>query len=119
MWLKWNSDRRESYVWGYMIGYSQAYWEGCRQAMKALPTGTASQPIENGCREHQPDFSRGTTYWTQQVTELYKKYAGDRVINVDEILGQLRNGLTLEQIHKYPFMRRRSQAEGGESNPTP
>jgi len=62
--------------------------------------------------------SKGTTYWTQQVTDFYKTYAGDRDINVDEILEQMRNGLTLEQIHKYPFMRRRSQANSAGSKPS-
>jgi len=114
MWLKWNNDRRESYVWGYMIGYSHAYWIGCRQAMKSLPPGTSSESIESSCRERQPDFSKGTTFWTQQVTEFYKAYANDRDINVDEILEQISNGLTLEQIHKYPFMRRRSQGNDAE-----
>jgi hypothetical protein len=115
MWLKWNNGRRESYVWGYMIGYSHAYWVGCRRAMKSLPTGASAESIETSCRESQPDFSKGTTYWTQQVTDFYKAYASDRDINVDEILEQLSNGLTLDQIHKYPFMRRRSQGDDMEN----
>lgn len=108
MWLKWNNDRRESYLWGYMIGYSHAYWEGCRQAMRSLPKGTDVQSIEDSCEKNQRDFSKGTTYWAQQVTKFYKTYPHDRDINIDEILEKLGNGLTLDQIHKFPFMRRRS-----------
>ncbi|HEY3929313.1 MAG TPA: hypothetical protein VGL89_13145 [Candidatus Koribacter sp.] len=117
MWLKWNNDRRESYMWGYMIGYSHAYWDGCRQAMKALPGGATSESIERSCRSRQPDFSGGTTYWARQVTQFYKTYPNDRDIAIDGILDQLRNGLTLEQIHNYPFMRRRSQGGDGVSKP--
>jgi len=114
MWLKWSKDRRESYLWGYMLGYSQAYWKECRETGNALPAEADSTAIENRCRSRQPDFSKGTDFWGQQVTDFYKTYPGDRDIKIDEVLEQLRNGLTLEQIHKYPFMRRHSQVSSSD-----
>jgi len=108
-WLKWNKDQRESYVWGFMTGFSHAYLEGCRVALKALPPGTSPEIAEtamNQCYRTQADFSSGTTHWAQEVTDFYNKYPRDRDVYISEVLEQLRNGSTLDQIHKYPFMRR-------------
>jgi hypothetical protein len=109
-WLKWTKAQRESYVWGYMTGFSHAYPEGCLEALRALPARPSPEVVEaakDQCYLHQPDFSKGTTYWVKEVTDFYKTYAQDRDIYISEVLEQLGNGLTLEQIHKYPFMRRR------------
>ncbi len=114
LWLKWTKDRRESYVWGYMTGYSHAFWKGCRLAIQARPKGTAAEEANSACRAHEPDFSKGTDYWAKQVTDFYKTFPEDRDIYIDEVLEQLGNGQSLEQIHTHPFMRHSSPGpEGG------
>src|SRR5215469_13986457 len=92
-WLNWSKDQRESYVWGFMTGFTHAYLEGCREGLKALPTGKSPQVVEvaqDQCYLHQADFSKGTTYWAQEVTDFYKAYPQDRDVYISEVMEQLR-----------------------------
>jgi hypothetical protein len=48
----------------------------------------------------------GSDYFIKEMTEFYKQYPQDRNLYLDEVLEQLAKGLTIEQIHNYPFFRR-------------
>src|SRR5271168_2202269 len=62
-WLKWNHDARESYVYGYTLGFSKGHLAGCEQGTKSS-TGTPepaseSSPLQK-CVHTELDFSRGS-----------------------------------------------------------
>lgn len=108
-WLKWHSKLRENYVWGYLEG-ARAYRRGCHDALRALQPKEAVD-VTAICSKHQPDFSKGSDWLSQQVTQFYKLYPRDKDIYIDEVLEQLGNGLTLKEIDKYPFWRHNRAAD--------
>jgi hypothetical protein len=46
-----------------------------------------------------------TSQTVKSITDFYTRYPEDRDIYIREVIEQLRKGLTLEQIHNYPFWR--------------
>lgn len=107
-WLKWKPAARETFVFGYALGYGEGHSNGCFQGTKGWPD-RAKLDYENDprrkCLEQQLDFSKGTDYFVKAITDFYTRYPGDRDIYINEVLEQLGKGLTLEQIHGYPFVR--------------
>jgi len=107
-WLKWKPTARETFVFGYTLGYGNGHSNGCFQGTKGWP-GRSKLDVANDptskCLEQIPDFSKGTDFFVKSITEFYKRYPEDRDIYVAEVLEQLGKGLTLEEIHHYPFMR--------------
>ena len=110
-WLKWNHDARETYVYGYTLGFSKGHLDGCKQGTKAWPhSPEAASPLQK-CISTEPDFSKGSDYFVKSITEFYERYPKDRDIYINEVLDQLGKGLTLEQIHNQPFMRHQPSDE--------
>jgi hypothetical protein len=108
-WMKWSRDSRENFVFGYISGYSTAYGNVCRQMavepnVKVKP-GYENLPM-NVCLQGQLDFSKGTEYFVKNITDFYARYPGDRDIEIYEVVEQLADNLSLEQIHHHPFPRR-------------
>jgi len=91
-WLKWTESARESYVFGYFNGYSNRRGQSCEPAQK----------------EWQKEIN--TSLVAKKITDYYRRYPEDREIYLSEILEQLGNGLTTEQIHNYPFDRHKPPA---------
>jgi hypothetical protein len=91
-WLKWKESARESYVFGYFNGYSNRHDETC-------------EPVQN---EWQKEIN--TTVIANKITDYYRRYPEDREIDIAEVIEQLGNGLTVEQIHNYPFARHKPPA---------
>jgi hypothetical protein len=115
MWLQWNMGRRESFLRGYVIAYGSANWVGCREAVKALPPGPNKDAAFDACELHQPHLSRGTPYFSHEITAFYQCYPGDRDLYIQEVFDQLEHGLTIEQIHEHPFLRHQTGAPGPEN----
>jgi len=113
-WLKWGPKARETFVFGYTLGYSKGHQDGCQQGTKDWPApikpGIENDP-ERHCLNQEIDFSRGSDYFVKAVTEFYKRYPEDRDIYPNEVLEQLGRGLTIEQIHAYPFWRHQAPKE--------
>jgi hypothetical protein len=108
-WMKWTRESRENFVFGYISGYSTAYGNVCRRMaiapdVKPKP-GSENLPM-NVCLQGQLDFSKGTEYFVRNITDFYARYPGDRDIYINEVVEQLADNLTLEQIHNRPFPRR-------------
>ena len=109
LWQRFTPKAREAFVDGYVLGSDIGHSEGCHQGTKGWP-GRAKLDIADDptmkCLEQLPDFSKGADYFVKAISEFYKRYPGDRNISVTDVLDQLAKGLTLEQVHNYPFMRR-------------
>ena len=91
-WLKWKESARESYVFGYFNGYSNRNGKSCEPTQKAW----------------QKEIN--TAVVAKTITDYYRRYPEDREIDIAEVIEQLGNGLTIEQIHNYPFPRHKLPA---------
>jgi hypothetical protein len=92
MWMKWPQEARESYLLGYFEAYT-SYIDSCHQDRK----------------QWQGEIN--TARIAESVTNFYKRYPDDRDIYLQEVIEQLGNGLSIEQIHKFPFKRRSSSSD--------
>ena len=107
-WLKWTHDARETYVLGYTLGYSKGHGDGCQQGTKDWPApvkGGIQNDPQRKCTKQEIDFSKGSDYFVKAITDFYKRYPEDRDIYPNEVLEQLGRGLTIEEVHNYPFWR--------------
>jgi hypothetical protein len=104
-WLKLNHQVREWYVIGYVSGYSDGHKEGCEHGLQAQSAADDPGDYRHRCTEQQLDFSKGTDFLVKSLTDFYTKYPDARDIYIYEVLDSLGKNLTLEEIHKYPFMR--------------
>lgn len=107
-WLKWSHDAQEEYVWGFSAGYAAGYEKACR-VMDGLSNGPEGTDLENDplkkCFAKEVVLSRGVGYYVDAVTDFYTRYPGNRDIMIGEVLEQLARGLTVDQVHRYPFPR--------------
>lgn len=85
MWLKWNDQARAAYVLGYFEARSQLQGRGCRLAPDRWAGGVNIEQV------------------AASVTTFYARYPEDRDIYIWEVIEQFGRGLTIEQIHSYPF----------------
>ena len=121
IWLKWNRSQRKGFVDGYAFGFTEGYAGGCREGTRGWP-GKIAPGYENDplfkCSQLAPDFSKGTDFLEKSVTDFYLRYPQDRAIYITEVLYHVGKGLTLEEIHNFPFPRheRRPLPQGGGSS---
>ena len=105
-WMKWSDSSREAYFMGYGEGYSKSRVELCAELTRKAHLEAKTESSENPCGPGDLDLSKGSGYFVKEITEFYKQYPQDRNLYLDEVLEQLAKGLTIEQIHNYPFFRR-------------
>jgi hypothetical protein len=107
-WLKWSSEARKTYVWGFSSAYARGYESACRKMDKLwtapLGLGPENDPLKE-CLAEEIGLSKGADYYANAVTDFYTRYPGDRDIGIEEVVEQLAKGLTVAQIHHYPFWR--------------
>jgi len=107
-WLKWSIEARKTYVWGFSSAYASGYENACRK-MDKLWTGPVGPGLENDplkeCLSGEIGLSKSADYYADAVTDFYTRYPGDRDISIEEVVEQLAKGLTIEQVHAYPFWR--------------
>jgi hypothetical protein len=106
-WLKWNQNRREAYVRGYIIGYTDGFVRACEEAASFAPRPTRpgfdNFPV-NKCLDRKWNFSKGIDL-SKDITAFYKRYPENRNLFFEEILEQLGQGKSLEYIHRNPPFR--------------
>src|SRR5262249_32297966 len=110
-WLGWSTAARETYVSGFMMGYTIGHSDGCKQGTRGRPK-PPTQGIENDparkCDEQELNFSKRSDYFAKEITDFYSRYPQDRDIYPYEVLEQLGKGLSIEEIDKHPFLRHKS-----------
>lgn len=92
-WLKWSQAARESYVLGFLEG------------------STADHEQSRGQSSDPQILEVNTSQMVKSITDFYRRYPEDRDIYIREVIEQLRKGLTLEQIHNYPFWRHQASRQ--------
>jgi len=103
-WLKWSQNRREAYVRGFIIGYTDGFLHACEEAASFAPRptepGFENFPL-NKCLDRKWNFSKGIDL-SKDVTAFYKRYPENRNLYFEEILEELGQGKSLEEIHRAP-----------------
>ena len=103
--MKWTDEHREDYVRGYILGHAEGYTDACYKAMKYWPSpiilSDENNPLSR-CLKEMPDFSRGPEYFARQITELYNTYPRDRILLITEVMTELVNGKSVQNIHERP-----------------
>jgi len=114
IWLKWNLQERSAYIWGFSAGYANAYESACANMAKLWNDTAEPRPNEpyGKCLATAKDLTRSTDYYVDAVTVFYSRYPADREISMEEVLAQLAKGLTVEQVHHYPFPRHAPPPDG-------
>lgn len=109
IWLQWSQGAREAYVYGFSAGYGGGYESACRLMDKLWPgpkgVDADNDPLKK-CVTKETSLSRSADYYADAVTGFYKRYPGDHDIDIDEVLELVAKGLTIDEIHRYPFWRR-------------
>jgi hypothetical protein len=104
-WIKWTEEHREDYVRGYILGRAEGYSDACCRVADYWPSPVVlsdkNNPITR-CLKKMPDFSRGPSYFAEQVTQLYTIHPEDRILLTTEILEALGHGKSIQDIHEHP-----------------
>ena len=107
-WLHSNRVKREILVSSYMRGYLDGLEAGCKTGIPNS-SGNSESTYETErlrkCWMETVNYSAGTTHFISEITTFYERYPQDRDIAPEEILEKLGRGLTLSDIHDYPFPR--------------
>jgi hypothetical protein len=107
LWFRWNQTERENYVSGYVGGYVHGFADSCSKAVHELHFNSAppqADPLQK-CFDGDKHFPFDIDELVEALTEFYTRYPDVHDIMPNEVLDQLGNGLTLDEIHKYPFFR--------------
>lgn len=103
-WLRWDSERRETYVRGYVDGYYGGYVHGCQEGTKhpagGVEPGFENFPI-NKCLDQKWDYTKGIDL-ARDVTAFYRRHPENRNLLIKEILEALGKGRSIEDIHHNP-----------------
>jgi hypothetical protein len=114
VWLKWNDEQRDAYVYAYLKGLTRGYHKGCFEAAKiANPSGDLKSDPEKKCEQVGPEFYGEISYYSHKVTAFYQRYPKQRFLFITDILNNLayKRDMTLEEIHKrYPSGEKQSDS---------
>ena len=107
IWFTWNQTERENYVYGYTSGYYHGFGNSCLRSVEDLHfNSTPPQPGPHKiCMDGDKQFFRGNDDPVDLIDDFYTRYPDVHDISPAEVLDLIGDGLSLEQIHKYPFMR--------------
>lgn len=104
-WLKWNQDRQNSYVRGFIEGYYSGYLHACEEGTRKLSAAAGvkaeEKPATDYCLERKSAFSKGIAL-SKDVTRFYKRYPENRDLLINELLEDFGKGKSIEDIHAHP-----------------
>ena len=82
VWLKWDKERKEDFVYAYLIGHSDGTKNGCFVADDVLFSrfeGLSKElDLVRECIKGRKHFSESATFYSDIVTAFYKKYPDQR-----------------------------------------
>jgi hypothetical protein len=104
-WLSWNSDTRLGFVWGYTMGLSRGFGEGCGAYYRVPPAGEPYSLRDDPfgkCIGKGFGFSQPPTFYEKQITDFYTSFAEDRDVPLNQVFKRLSDSenLTLQQTHE-------------------
>jgi hypothetical protein len=103
VWLAWDTPIKAWFVEAALSGYKVGYDEGCKDAtQKSDPEIVKQQKTDELCSNGRR-FRNKTLSYSQQMSEFYRKYPGDRDIPLAYLLQMLigPKPKTLDEIHRW------------------
>ena len=104
-WLRMEPTTRTGFLWGYTIGLSRGFAEGCSAYNRIVPFqrhNLHNDPFGK-CIGRGPGFSRPVDYYVKQVTDFYEFFPADRNVPFEEVLKKLSDSenMTPSQMHEW------------------
>ena len=108
-WLHMSPDSRAGFAWGYTIGLSRRFAQGCNAYRSINPSKSRDlhdDPFAK-CLGRGEGFSRSVDYYVKKVTEFYESYPLDHDVLFEEVLKRLSDSenMTPAQIHQWAEQR--------------
>jgi hypothetical protein len=106
-WLEMNTDTRTGFVFGYTVGLSRGFVQGCLAYQKSVPPPEGFHPIADDpflkCTRQGFSFTKPLSFYAEQITKFYTASAEDRKVPFQEVIKKLSDEehLTPEQMHEY------------------
>jgi hypothetical protein len=110
MWLQWDKSSRMAFVLGNLRGHWDGVTDGCgdaKRAVSSLPgisgfTPEVADEMYLDCGKYYKPSNRAIESYEEVVTNFYKRYPEDRIIEIPDVLRLLEGDpkLTAEDIQK-------------------
>ena len=106
-WLDMNSDTRSGFVWGYILGVTRGFAEGCEAYDKIVPlrapVSLKEYPFAKCLNSKGRGFSKPIPFYQEEITDFYSSFPSDRDVPFGEVLKRLSDDehMTPAQIHEW------------------
>jgi hypothetical protein len=100
VWLGWSPLERTGFVRGFILGHSDGYQSGCREAEI---DSTDSRAAGNGldpCLQQRHLFRKEARFYEHFVTDFYNRYPADRDVPTRVLLLQA-DDKTPDEVHQW------------------
>jgi hypothetical protein len=104
-WMKWNSDTRLGFVWGYTMGLNHGFGQGCGAYYKAAqpekPHSLRDDPLGK-CISKGLGFSKPPAFYEKKVTDFYTSFPEDRDVPFEQVLkwSSDSENISVQQMHE-------------------
>ncbi|MBZ5540144.1 MAG: hypothetical protein LAN61_06440 [Acidobacteriia bacterium] len=105
-WLSMNSDTRLGFVWGYTIGLSRGFAQGCEAYYEVAPPQephSFQDDLFGKCATRGVGFSKPVAYYEKQITDFYTSFPAERKVPFEDVLKKLSDSenMTPQQMHEW------------------
>jgi hypothetical protein len=105
LWLHWSRDERLAFVRGFVIGYKDGSFKGCRIALDAFDRYTPSVKVNSQlpdssiCFSENSRFDRTVDYYEDSVTSFYQMYPVDDDVPIRVLIEEFSDHKTPAEFH--------------------
>jgi len=107
LWLSWDLEAREKYVWGYLDGFQDGKRAACAYHADKMEPYIPHKPLppkklpKSACFNETPSFPEQSKVYVDALTAYYRKYPNDRQAGMRQILMELASppARTIDEIH--------------------
>jgi len=101
-----NSDTRHGFVWGYTIGLTRGFAQGCNAYYQIAPPQaphSLQDDLFGKCITKGFGFSKPVAYYEKQITDFYTSFPTDRNVPFEDVLKKLSDSenMTPQQMHAW------------------
>jgi len=101
-WLKMTTDVRQAYVTGFSQGFTNGLEDGCLEGTKGIKPslpGPENDPLTKCLNQIQRNVDLNSI--AKMITTFYTRFPSDRYLYIEDVMGALLKGMTLDEIHKH------------------
>jgi hypothetical protein len=105
-WLKMNSDNQFGFVYGYTIGLSRGFAQGCQTYAEIAPPQKPHRlkdDLRLKCGDKGFGFSKPVEVYQKQITDFYTSFPADHDVPFEQVLKRLSDSesMTPQQMHEW------------------